>query len=170
MEKIEKMSEKVDVEEIFQNAMKDPTLFSKMDIEELLKSIENVKNDYLENKTMESVASEIKDVLKELNYTREIENLIGERLIGYRLVDSVNELHPGKYIRWIRRPRHRHEVNEITNGAIVTSIKFTNNGITVGCKSGGNRFLQIKFDDCVIFQKMTTEEQLILMAYEKMEG
>lgn len=161
------MTEKINVGEIFQNAMKDPTLFSTINIEELLQSIENVKNDYLENKTLDTVATDIRNELKELNYPMEIQNIIGEKLIGYRLVEEINELHPGKYIRWIRRPKHRHEINTLTNGAIVSSIRFTNNGTTVGCKSGGNRFLQIRFDDCVIFQKMTAEEQLLLMAYEK---
>jgi hypothetical protein len=29
-----------------------------------------------------------------------------------------------------------------------------------------NRFIQYKFDDCITFQKLSTEEQLIMMAYE----
>ena len=43
-------SEKINVNEIFENAMKDPSLFSTIDIENLLNSLENEKNDYLENK------------------------------------------------------------------------------------------------------------------------
>ena len=42
--------EKIDVNEIFENALKDPELFSTLDIEQLLDSIENDKNDYLERK------------------------------------------------------------------------------------------------------------------------
>uniref|UniRef100_A0A6C0DQS0 Uncharacterized protein n=1 Tax=viral metagenome TaxID=1070528 RepID=A0A6C0DQS0_9ZZZZ len=163
------MAEKIDVEEIFKNATSDPTVFSTMDIQKLLESIENVKNDYLENKTMDSVTKEMRDAIHELKYPFEIEKIIVDRLMGYRLVEEVNELHMGKYIRWIRRPKYKHDINELTNGAIVTSVKFTDSGVIVGCKNGGNRFLQIKFDDCVIFQKMTTEEQLILMAYERLD-
>ena len=44
-------TDKINVQEIFENAMRDPTLFSTIDIENLLTSIENEKNDYLENKT-----------------------------------------------------------------------------------------------------------------------
>ena len=46
---IEEKNEKLNIQEIFENARKDPTLFSTMNIEELLNSIENEKNDYLEN-------------------------------------------------------------------------------------------------------------------------
>lgn len=162
------MTTKIDVEEIFQNAMNDPSLFSTLDIDSLLNSIENVKNDYLENKTLDSVMKEICDAINELNYPVELKKIICDKLIGYRLVEEIHELQPGKYIRWIRRPKHRHHVNELTNGAIVTSVKFTNTGILVGCKSGGNRFLQIKMDECMVFQKMTAEEQLLLMAYEQL--
>jgi hypothetical protein len=31
------------------------------------------------------------------------------------------------------------------------------------------RFIQYKFDDCLTFQKLSSEEQLILMAYEHLE-
>jgi hypothetical protein len=51
--------EKIDVHEIFENALKDPELFSTLDIEQLLDSIENDKNDYLENKTMNLVTEDI---------------------------------------------------------------------------------------------------------------
>ena len=43
------------------------------------------------------------------------------------------------------------------------------NGTHVLVKNKMNQFIQIKFDDCLLFQKMTLQEQLILMAYEYLE-
>lgn len=160
---------KINVKEIFENAMKDPTLYSTLDIETLLESIENTKNDYLENKTLKSVTDDVFEAVRELNYPIEIEKEIVASLLGYRYVDSVDELHVGKYIRWIRRPKKVGEMSPLTNGAMVTKVKFTDRGILIGCRGMGGRFLHIHLDECVIFQKMTAEEQLILMAYEKIE-
>jgi hypothetical protein len=152
-------SEKINVNEIFENAMKDPSLFSTIDIENLLNSLENEKNDYLENKTMKDVNNEIYEKIQELHLPFEDSVEICEKLIGYRYVDEIHELHKGKHIRWIRN-------GKITNGGVVVNVKFLDNGIHVLVKNNGNRFIQFKFDDCIIFQKLTTEEQLILLAYD----
>ena len=48
----------------------------------------------------------------------------------------------------------------------MTDIKFLPNGVHVQCMNSMKRFIQYKFDDCKTFQKMNTEEQLILLAYD----
>ena len=65
------MNENIDVSEIFENARKDPTLFSTVDIQNLLDSIENEKNDCLENKTLSTVQDDILDSLEELEISEE---------------------------------------------------------------------------------------------------
>jgi hypothetical protein len=165
-----------EINEIFERAKKDPSLFSTMDIENLLETIENEKNDYLENKTMSDIANIIMEQLDELRLgSREVECIYG-KLIGYRFVDEIHELHKGKHVRWIRK----HGINNIrsvkgqlgnvklTNGGIVVDIKFLDTGVQVLCLNSQQRFIQYKFDDCLTFQKLSTEEQLILMAYEHM--
>jgi hypothetical protein len=63
----------------------------------------------------------------------------------------------GKYIRWIRKKN-----KILTNGAMVMDIKFLEEGIHILCRNGANRFIQIKFDDCIFFQKLTDEEWMLL--------
>ena len=46
--------ENLDINTMFENAMNDPTLLSTIDINKLLDTLENDKNDYLENKTIEN--------------------------------------------------------------------------------------------------------------------
>jgi hypothetical protein len=84
-------------------------------------------------------------------------------LIGYRYVDEIRYLHKGKHIRWIRQ---NNKIPSLTNGGIVVNIKFLDNGIHIVCKNSQNRFIQYKFDDCITFQRLSVEEQLLLMAYE----
>jgi hypothetical protein len=156
------MTEKIDINELFENAMKDPNLFSTIDIDKLLETIENDKNDYLENKTMKKITNEIYETIHKFRIEPKTRFEYCKRLIGYRLVDDVHELHKGKHVRWLREC-------SLTNGGIVMDIKFLDNGTQVLCMSAGNRFIQFKFDECIIFQKMTLEEQLILMAYEHLQ-
>jgi hypothetical protein len=157
--------DKTELHELFEKAMLDPTLFSTLDIDHLLESIEHDKNDYLENKSMRSISDEIYHYAKDLPVPVKTQLEYCQKLTGYRLVDDIHELHAGKHIRWIRKV----SPFSLTNGGIVTNIKFLDNGTHVLCMSKGGRFIQCKFDECTIFQKMTLEEQLIMMAYDYLE-
>ena len=55
----------MNVKEIFDSALKDPSLLSTIDIDNLLKSLDNEKSDYLEKKTITSVNKEIFNILQE---------------------------------------------------------------------------------------------------------
>ena len=165
------MTEKIDINELFENAMKDPTLFSTMDIDKLLESIENDKNDYLQNKSMKIITKEIYETIQNLQLSQKTKLEYCQKLLGYRLVDDVHELHVGKHVRWIREQVLTNgQAKVLTNGGIVTTIKFLDNGTQVLCKSSGQRFIQFKFDECIIFQKMSLEEQLIMMAYDYLDN
>lgn len=155
--------ETVNIDKIFEEALKDPSLLSSLDIDNLLDSIETTKNDYLDNKTMDDITNDIYEKIEEIDIHKDKKEELYQKLTGYRHVDEIYELHKGKMVRWIRIGNHK-----ITNGGIVTDIKFLNNGIHVLCMNSQRRFIQYKFDDCYTFQKMTTEEQLILMAYGRL--
>jgi len=155
----------ININEIFENALKDPSLFSELDIDELLDSIENTKHDYLENKTTVTISTDIYEHIRELELPIIIVEEYCKKLVEYRYIDDIHELHKGKYVRWIRKTTTNNK-NTLTNGGTVMDIKFLDNGIHILCKNPQHRFIQYKFDDCLTFQKMSTCEQLILMAYE----
>jgi len=157
----ENTNEIININEIYESALKDPTLFSTIDIEQLLNSIESEKNDYLENKTMNDVTIDIFNKINELNLSEEKMREFCNKLIGYRYVDEIHEIHKGKHIRWLK-----YNTDRLTNGGIVVDIKFMDNGTQILCMNSQKRFMQYKFDDCLTFQKLSVEEQLILMAYE----
>lgn len=157
---MEKTNE-ININKMFEDAIKDPNLFSTIDIENLLNTLETDKNDYLETKTMQSITDEIYENVSTQIPTLTTVQDVCKKLVGYRYVDEINELHKGKHVRWIRN-----NGETLTNGGIVVDIKFLDNGTHVMCKNSMNRFIQYKFDECITFQKLTTDEQLILMAYE----
>jgi hypothetical protein len=159
------MDEKINVRDIFETAKRDPELFSTLDIENILTSIENEKNDYLENKTMDDITNDIYSKIAELPGERENKELLCEKLIGYRYVDEIHELFKGRHVRWIRLNKPD---PQLTTGGILVNVKFTNDGMQLMCKNNMNRFIQYKFDECLTFQKLSTEEQLLLIAYENL--
>jgi len=139
--------------------------FAKVDMQSIIESVEkNIQEDSnpLMNKTTQDIANEMDAVLQELSIPSNIIQTIKKRLTGYRFIDQINELNKSRHIRWIKRKTP----TVLTNGAILMNIKFTDNETHLVCKNVQNQFFQIKFDECLIFQKMTVEEQLVLTVYE----
>jgi len=134
-------------------------------IDDVLRRVETDQHSYLENKTVDDVCNEIRDALETEGIT-DIEPFF-RKLTEYRYVEELYQLHRGKHIRWMRKIGSE---KKLTNGGVVVDIKFLDNGTHILCKNNMNRFLQIKFDDCLIFQKMSEEEQIILLAYQKLRG
>jgi hypothetical protein len=152
------------INDVYNEAIKDPSLLASLDVEQLLSTLENENNDYLEDKTLKGITDEIHDIIQSAIEDIELQQKICLKLLDYRLVDELHELHKGKHVRWIRR-----DTNKLTNGGIVVDIKFLDTGTQVLCKNSMNRFIQYKYDECITFQKLSPTEQLILMAYEHAE-
>ncbi len=154
----------MDINEIFENVRKDTSLLANIDIDELLRVTENDKNDYLNNKTLDDILDENIKAIKKLKMPKGETAELCDKLVGYRLVDKIFDIHKGKHIRWIRSGR------KITNGAIVVDVKFMDNGTHILCCNPQGRMFQINFNECLVFQKLSVGEQLILMAYEQMRS
>lgn len=132
---------------------------SKADLEKWAHEIANSSSElphYLERKTFNILSNEIETVLKDHQIPFKP---FMEKLDGYRYVDEIHELFRGKYIRWIRI---KNNTPSITNGAMVMDIKFLEEGIQILCRNGRNQFIQFKFDECLVFQKLTDEEWMLL--------
>jgi hypothetical protein len=146
---------KMDLNQIYQEAKEDPTLLSTIDVDALLDKIE--ENHFLENKTLGDVSKEIMEALETVGMTN-IENIC-MRLSGYRFVDRVCDLRNGRLVRWVKKNN-----NVLTNGGLLVDVKIENKGVKLLCKNNMNRFFSVYFDDCLVFQKLTMEEQIVLMA------
>lgn len=154
------MSKKVNrIQELIQEERErqrnpDPDL--NLDISTLLRATENVD---IENLSTQSISEDMINAFQELNMSNDDIAQLCEKLTEYRYIDQIHMLHKGKHIRWLRITSTANQT--LTNGGIVMDIKFLDNGIYILCKNGF-RFMQIRFDDCLIFQKMTADEMLVL--------
>jgi hypothetical protein len=134
----------MNIDQIFKDAQNDSSLLSKIDINELLNSLENKNNDYLENKTLTDINNDKFNALSQINLSKENVQQYCEKLAEFRLVDEVYELHKGKYVRWINiedDPDYK-----LKPGGFVFDIKFLDSGTHILCKNNIGKIIQIKFD------------------------
>ena len=129
-----------------------------MNIDEIIKDA-NDTNKHLRNKTINDINNELLNAVgnDEIYYNK----LKGE----YRLVDDIETLHIGKYIRWFFLLKENNEETlKLMNGGFVVSISPTKNNDgnhKILCKVI-NKFFSFIFEDTIVFQKLSLQEIMIL--------
>ena len=116
---------------------------------------------YLEGKTKNDLQKEVERMLSRIPLSETERQNYSNRLKEYRYVDEIPELVIGKHIRWMKK-----DSLKLTNGGILSDIKFLENGVYLLCKMYSNRFHQYRLEDAYSFQKISPEELVILMANE----
>ena len=137
-----------------------------MDVQKLLKALDDETNETLLNFTTDKIKEMNLNILKELHLSKQDTLDILQKLRDYKYVDEMNELKYGAYIRWIpiEDPTNIH----LTKGAIFCEMKITDDGVFCVCKNYGfkSRHFQISIDKSLIFQKLTDQELVLLSALD----
>ena len=142
------------IQDLLEDALKDPTLAASIDIEKLL---EVSQYSGFVGRSMETVTKEIVAVLEdELKDDSKVVEFSG-KLLGYQYIDRVCDIRLGRFIRWIKRGSlvlHR--------GGILSSIDVKDSGIVLLCRNVKNGFFRLKYEECILFQQLSLEEKMIL--------
>jgi hypothetical protein len=137
-----------------------------MDINKLLKALDDESNENLLNFTTEKIREMNLKILNELHLSKKVTLELLSKLNEYKYVDEMNDLKYGTYIRWlpIEDPNNIY----LTKGAIFCELKITDNGVSCICKNYGFKLkhFQIEMDKNLIFQKLTTQELVLLSALD----
>ena len=133
----------------------------KIDIEQLLNKESNSSILKLNNTKIKQIKN---DILQKLHFKPNIIKILLKKLKNYRFVDDLNDIHFGRYIRWINIKKY--DDLKLTNGGIICDIKMVNDGVLITCKNNINRLFSIKMDENLIFQKLNDDELLILKIME----
>jgi len=133
-----------------------------LNIEELLSALDNDEHSNLLNTSYEKIAKDKNDILQQLQFNSEKLKLYHTKLKDYRYVDELNDLKYGQYLRWINI-KNPERLN-LTNGGIFLEIKLLDTGTHMMIKNNMNRIFQIKMDECIVFQKLSDQEKIILLA------
>jgi hypothetical protein len=136
---------------------------SSLESDLLDKALDNQQNAILlklNNKQIAQMNKQVVCSIPRISASASISHI--KMLKGYRYVDEISDLKTNVFIKWIRID----SPNKLTKGAISCSVKITNEGMLVMCKNYFGRFFYVKMEECVIFQKITNEEGVILSAMD----
>lgn len=146
------------MEEIFKQVQLDPTIqFTAEDVETWMEKIDDLQYNYMEGKTSLILEKEKQDVLGE----SEDRDKMLQSLSMYRLVNNLQEMRLGRYCRWIVEKENKKTLH---GGGYLIKVSFSEKGVYLLCERMKKYKMQIKMDDTVVFQKMTAEEWVVVMA------
>lgn len=140
---------------------------SELDVEQLLKALDNDENESMIDLTTSKIKSIKNDMLQKLQLPRDTLKNYHKKLKDYRYVGELHEIRYGAYIRWINLKNI--DNIRLTNGGIICDIQVTNTGLWIKCKNNMNRFFQLKLDECLIFQKLSDQERILLKALDYLQ-
>lgn len=138
-----------------------------IDSDQLMKAIDNDENEKLLNMTTKKIFKMNYDILKELHLGKEETINYMKKLRGYKYVDEIEDLKYGAFIRWI--PITNPEHLPLHYSGIICEIKITDDGVFIVCKNFMHRHYTFKMDECIIFQKLTNQEQVLLSALDHLQ-
>ena len=138
-----------------------------IDINKLMTALDNEKNESIINLTTVKLEETIFNILKELHLDKETFINYFKKLKGYKYVDELDDLKYGGFIRWI--PITDPDNLQLKYCGIICDIKITDNGVLIVCKNFMHRCYSFIMDKCLIFQKLTNQEQVIISALDHLE-
>lgn len=161
-----------EVKGIYESVLADSSLLTSINAKDYLDATENKNNLYLENRTSNDIVDEVAKSFDDLGedgpeyrISKQDQIKFIKSLRGYRYVDELDVLHLGKYTRWIQKYADAAPHYKMANGGFLTAIDFTETGIILTIKIWRAPWvIRILFDECLIYQKLSYGEYLVLMA------
>ena len=138
-----------------------------MDTNKLLNALENQTNASIMDLTSLKIKDQKNNMLQQLQLPRVKLKLFHKKLKNYRYCSDLKDIQYGHYIRWI--PIIDPTKIKLTNGGIICDIEILNNCIHIRCKNNRNQLMQFKFDNCMIFQKLSVQEKVILSVLDYLD-
>ena len=139
-----------------------------MDLELLKKALENDDNIDLINTNIQEIKNKKNDILQQLGLKRDELKMFNASLKGYRYIEELKDLKIGSNIRYIKLSNIENiKLSGVNN---LCEIKVLNKGIGLVFKNFQNRFFTIYFNDNLIFQKINSEEEVILKAIKHLNN
>lgn len=139
-----------------------------MNLVELIESytIENPDNSF--KKYVEEINNEKNfNILSECNLNEEKMYELLIKLKDYKYIDEIDDLKCGSFIRWI------HLIDEsnvdLNKYGIICDINFTDSGTIIRCKNFANRYYTLKMEECLIFQKFSKDEKIIIKMMDQVK-
>tara|TARA_Y100000385_G_scaffold6945_1_gene7562 strand:+ start:114 stop:542 length:429 start_codon:yes stop_codon:yes gene_type:complete len=134
-----------------------------LDVDLLMKSLEREENDCLMNLDTAKIQQIKNDMLQKLQLPREKLKKMNKVLKQYRFIDEIPDIKYGAYVRWINLTNSE---LKLTTGGIICDIKIVKDDVLIVCRNTMGRFFQFKLNECLAFQKITDQENVLLSALD----
>ena len=134
-----------------------------LDVSVLLTALKNNNNEAIMDLNNDKINQMKIQMLDKLNLPDVQINKLLQALDKYRYVDELPEINFGSYVRWI--PLKNVSEAKLTGGGIVCDVKI-DEGISIVCKNFQHKHFQFKMGECLIFQKLSKQEQVLLSALD----
>jgi hypothetical protein len=134
-----------------------------LDIDTLINALDNDDNAKLMKLDYSTVNKIKNDMLQRLGLSREVLVKYHKSLKHYRYIDEIPDIKFGSYVRWV--PLTNPDNIKLTNGGVVCDVKIGND-VSVLCRNRNNIVFEFKMAKCLVFQKLSEEERVLLSAME----
>ena len=138
-----------------------------VDVNKLMYALDNENNENIMNLTTQNILEMNLNILKELHLDKQTTLNYLKKLKEYRYIDEINDLKHGAFIKWI--PITDPGYLPLHHCGMICEIKITDNGVFITCKNFMHRHYTFKMDECLIFQKLTSQEKVIIYALDHLE-
>tara|TARA_B100001758_G_scaffold247910_1_gene268427 strand:+ start:2994 stop:3437 length:444 start_codon:yes stop_codon:yes gene_type:complete len=130
------------------------------DYQKLLDIVTKEEDNTILHTTIKDINERKEKLLHELKLPAELIKELLKKLKHYRYTIELPDLEIGSYIRWINL--NYSENLYLTNGSFICDIMILEDGIHIRCKNRFGKIHQIKFDENLIFQKLSEQETILL--------
>ena len=138
-----------------------------VNVDKLMYALDNENNENIMNLTTQKILEMNLNILKELHLDKQTTLNYLKKLKEYRYIDEINDLKHGAFIKWI--PITDPSYLPLHHCGMICEIKITDNGVFITCKNFMHRHYTFKMDECLIFQKLTSQEKVIIYALDHLE-
>jgi len=135
--------------------------------ETLMDALENESNTSIIKLTSKKIKEHKNNILQSLQLDRETLKLYHKKLKHYRYCSDVNDFQSGQFIRWINLKDP--DNIRLTNGAFLVDVIFEKNKLHLQCKNSSFKVFQVKYDEVIVFQKISDQENVILSVLDYLE-
>ena len=139
----------------------------KTNVSQLVEALDNDNNERIMSLTTKKIIEMNYNILKELHLEKSVTLNYLKRLKDYRYVDEIDDIKYGAFIRWI--PITDPNNIPLHYSGIICEIKITDSGVFIVCKNFMHRHYTFKMDECLIFQKLTNQEKVIVSALDHLD-
>jgi len=136
-------------------------------MDELIRTIENDNNISVLNETFQSIKKSKEDILRSIELRGKLLQEYLKKLKHYRYIENIDQVRLGVFIRWIDL---YDDQLLLKNGGTICNIEYNNDSddddvnIRIMCnlRNYKKKYFTIPFQKCLIFQKITDQEDLLL--------